>query len=212
MLALDTHNRAVTLVVERCGSRVCCGVLQAVNLAPIPQSLEFRGSEADILSRWGLNTLNTTAGDWLRLAPSQPTLKLQQPLLVAADVLVSGVVPAAGGSNNRGSTTGRRLQQQQQSSQLQLVCDADKQPGSAVQIRWVLLGKGADDSCRSRGAMVVNLGPSMHLSTQLLLLPAVVPAAGLVVLSCLRWTSAAVPAQLWTCAWTPRAPTPHLRA
>lgn len=129
---------------------MCWCVLQAVNLAPIPQSLEFRGSEADILSRWGLNTLNTTAGDWLRLAPSQPTLKLQQPLLVAADVLVSGVVPAAGGSNNRGSTTGRRLQQQQQqqSSQLQLVCDADQQPGSAVQIRWVLLGKVADDSCR----------------------------------------------------------------
>lgn len=119
----------------------CCVVLQAVNLAPIPQSLEFRGAETDILSSWGLNTLNTTAGDWLRLAPSQPTLKLQQPLLVAADVLVSGVVPAAGGSRSKNdSTTGRRLQQQQQSGRLQLVCDADKQPGSAVQIRWVLSG------------------------------------------------------------------------
>jgi hypothetical protein len=137
-----------------------CVSLQAVNLAPIPQSLEFRGSESDILSRWGLNTLNTTAGDWLRLAPSQPTLKLQQPLLVAADVTVSGVVPAGGGSS---STTGRRLRQQQQSDRLQLVCDADKQPGSAIQIRWVLYwARGVADSCCSSERMVASFPACSH--------------------------------------------------
>jgi hypothetical protein len=101
-----------------------------VNLAPIPQSLEFTGDGPAILSRWGLNTLNTTAGDWLRLAPSQQRLTLQQPLLLAADVILTGVAPSSSSSK-----AGRHLLQQ--GDRLELVCAAakGKQQGNASALR-----------------------------------------------------------------------------
>lgn len=103
-----------------------------MNLAPIPQSLDFTGDGAAIMSRWGLNTLNTTAGDWLRLAPSQQRLTLQQPLLLAADVILTGVAPSS--SNKAGA--GRHLLQQ--GGRLDLVCAAAKgkqENQSALRIR-----------------------------------------------------------------------------
>jgi hypothetical protein len=106
---------------------------QAINLAPIPQSLEFRGEGQAILASWGLATLNTTAGDWLRLAPTQPRLTLTQPLLVAADVLLSGVVPAGSTGSGAGGGAGRHLLQKP--GMLLLQCDAGKQPRSALYIR-----------------------------------------------------------------------------
>jgi len=99
-----------------------------VNLAPIPQSLQFDGAPDKIMQLWGLNTLNTTAGDWVRLAPSQPRISLQQPVLVAADIIVSGV--AAAGST---SASGRHLLQQP--GKVLLDCGSKDQLGSAVMIR-----------------------------------------------------------------------------
>jgi hypothetical protein len=104
-----------------------------VNLAPIPQSLNFTGDGLAILSRWGLNTLNTTAADWLRLAPSQQRLTLQQPLLLAADVILTGVAPSSSSSSKAGA--GRHLLQQ--GDRLELVCAAakGKQQGNASALR-----------------------------------------------------------------------------
>lgn len=126
---------------------------QAVNLAPIPQSLTFSGDGGRILSTWGLNTLNTTAGDWLRLAPSQPQLTVRQPVLLAADVMLSGVVTSAdnNGSGSSKPGAGRHLLQQQGGGGKRLALQCDGQAGSAVSIRWVAGYVSASrGSCLSR--------------------------------------------------------------
>jgi hypothetical protein len=103
---------------------------QGLYLAPIPQSLELTGSGPDILSQWGINTINVTAGDLLRLAPSQPRLTLHQPLLLAGDIHLTGVAP----NSSRTAGAGRHLLQQ--AGRLELVCDGQQQQNtSALRIR-----------------------------------------------------------------------------
>ena len=97
-------------------------------LAPIPQNLVVRGSQGT-LSRWGLDTLNTTSGDWVRLAPTQPRLTLQQPLLVASDIIVSGVTPS--------TAAGRGLLQQ--GARLTLECHNTTGLRTGMLIRWATL-------------------------------------------------------------------------
>lgn len=91
--------------------------LQGVSLVALPQTLTLSGPGEPILASWGINTLNLTAADSVRLAPNTPQLQLQQPLLlVAGNISVTGVAPS-------GSSTGRHLmQQQQQQQRLQLRC------------------------------------------------------------------------------------------
>lgn len=50
-----------------------------------------------MLTDWGLNTLNLTAGDWVRLeVPSGPQgLTVQQPLLLGSDIIITGISTAA---------------------------------------------------------------------------------------------------------------------
>ena len=100
-------------------------IIQAVNLAPIPQSFVVKG-DRDALSSWGLDTLNTTAGDWVRLAPTQPRLTLQQPLLVASDIIGSGVAPSS-------TAAGRGLLQQ--GARLTLECRNTTEFGTGVRVR-----------------------------------------------------------------------------
>jgi hypothetical protein len=108
---------------------------QGISLTAIPQSVQ--APNADVFTNWGLNWgLNMTAGDWIRL-PAASSTKLQQPLLLAGDITITG----GEGSSSNGDDVlvgGRSLLQQQagkraSSGLLELRCTGNAT--SAVAIR-----------------------------------------------------------------------------
>eukprot|EP00879_Flechtneria_rotunda_P012921 GHRR01013494.1.p1 GENE.GHRR01013494.1~~GHRR01013494.1.p1 ORF type:complete len:1269 (+),score=413.90 GHRR01013494.1:1918-5724(+) len=67
-----------------------------ISLAPIPQSFPASAGPT-LLSSWGLSSLNLTAGDWIRFSTAGAGLTVQQPLLVAGDIILTGMARAAPG-------------------------------------------------------------------------------------------------------------------
>jgi hypothetical protein len=65
---------------------------QDLYVIPLPQTLRVTPNRTN-LARWGLTSLNVTAGDWVRLeARGKEPVLLQQPLILSGDVIFTGAV------------------------------------------------------------------------------------------------------------------------
>jgi hypothetical protein len=77
--------------------------LQDLYVIPMPQTLKVDPTPKN-LARWGLTSLNVTAGDWVRLeARGQQPLPLQQPLILSGDVIFTGAVVGAAAGREPGA-------------------------------------------------------------------------------------------------------------
>jgi hypothetical protein len=68
---------------------------------------------AGVFTNWGLNWgLNMTASDWIRL-PAASRTNVQQPLLLAGDIIITGGEgsSSSSSSSNEGTASGRGLLQ-----------------------------------------------------------------------------------------------------
>lgn len=84
-----------------------------------------------MLASWGRNTLNLTAGDWVRLeVPSGPQgLTVQQPVLVGSDIIITGIDTTATAAKG-----GRRSLLQQRGQALPVI-KCGKNTTAAVSIK-----------------------------------------------------------------------------
>ena len=67
--------------------------LQTLYTTSAPQTLTVSAATFK-RQRWGLMSVNVTAGDWarLRVPAKEPVVDLQQPLIMSGDVIFTGVV------------------------------------------------------------------------------------------------------------------------